>query len=65
MQVTPASWLIWNNEAVLIFGKGFPAIRQKIPEAIDGMTHQAAKQVVKIFPGIDLEGLAGLDQAQE
>ncbi len=44
---------------------GLPLIREQLPEAINGMRHNAPKHIIKIFPGIDFTCFAGLDKSEE
>lgn len=42
-----------------------PLIREKFSEPVDRVAHDAAEHIVEVFSGINITGLAGLDDAQE
>jgi hypothetical protein len=53
------------DQPVLVLGQRLPLIGEQFPEPADGMTHDPPEQVVEVLPGVDLAGLAGLDQPEE
>ena len=54
-----------DDQAMVVLGNGLPMVGEQLPEPGNRMAHDPPEYIIKVLPGIDVVGLAGLDQAEK
>jgi len=47
-----------DNETMGVFCRRDPLIWEKLPQPVDGIRHDSAKNIIEILPGVHITGLA-------
>ena len=54
-----------DDQAVVVLGERLPLVGEQLPETADRMAHDSTEHIIKVFPWIEVAGLARLYQTEE